>query len=91
MRCDYNEQYSSRTSLRINNIPLPDDENETAEDVMVKVKSLIRETGVDIPDTFLDPCPPCWKKDNVRRWVSKTSGNCKIHYVAPPYVVLQKS
>ena len=62
VRCDYNEQYSRRTSLRINNIPLPDDENETAEDVMVKVKSLITERGVDIPDTFLDRAHRVGKK-----------------------------
>ena len=54
VKCDANEQYSRRTSLRINNIPLPDDGNETADDCMEKVKTLISETGVDIPDTFLD-------------------------------------
>ena len=53
-KCDDNEQYSRRTSVRINNIPLPNESNETADEVMVKVKEIIAETDAVIPDTFLD-------------------------------------
>ena len=49
-KCDDNEQYSRRTSVRINHIPLPENGEETADQVFAKVK----ESGVDIPDAFLD-------------------------------------
>ena len=52
-KCDNNEQYSRRTSVRINNITLPD-ERETPLDVMNKVKEVIVKSGVEIPDMYLD-------------------------------------
>ena len=53
-KSDDNEQYSRRTSVRINHIPLPDDGRESADEVMTKVKDIIAETGELIPSTFLD-------------------------------------
>ena len=53
-KCDNNEQYSRRCSLRINNVPLPDSDNESADDVFEKVKGLIEECELDIPDNVID-------------------------------------
>ena len=55
-KCDANEQYSRRPSLRINSIPLPDGVNakESADVCREKVKEVIRESGAVIPDTFID-------------------------------------
>ena len=54
-KCDSNEQYSRRSSLRINNIPLPNEGGrESAEDVMNKVREVITETGADIPNKFIE-------------------------------------
>ena len=53
LKCDDNEQYSRRCSLRINNIPVPNGE-ETAEDVMVKVKEIVKESEADVPDHVID-------------------------------------
>ena len=54
-KCDGNEQYSRRVSLRINNIPLPaNDEDETVDDVVVKVRNLFDEAEVDIPDNCIN-------------------------------------
>ena len=56
-----NEQYSRRTSLRIFNIPLPEKnengdviEDETADICLRKVKEVIQEAGVDIPEHCID-------------------------------------
>ena len=54
-KCDGNEQYSRRVSLRINNIPLAaNDEDEIVDDVLVKVRNLFDEAEVDIPDNCID-------------------------------------
>ena len=53
-KCDDNEQYSRRASLRINNIPLPVNGKESADQCMEKVKAVIVEAGVAIPVAFLD-------------------------------------
>ena len=54
-KCDDNEQYSRRLSLRINNVPLPaKGVQETAADVLNIVKGLIGEAEVDVPHSFLD-------------------------------------
>ena len=47
-----NEQYSRRTCLRITNIPFEKD--ETSKKVLEKVKKLVNEVGVDIPDSNID-------------------------------------
>ena len=47
-----NEQYSRRTCLRITNIPCEKD--ETSEKVLEKIKRLVNEAGVDIPDSNID-------------------------------------
>ena len=47
-----NEQYSRRTWLRITNIPCEKD--ETSEKVLEKIKRLVNEAGVDIPDSNID-------------------------------------
>ena len=53
--CDSNEQYSRRSSLRINNIPLPNEGGrESAEDVMNKVREVITQSGADIPNKFIE-------------------------------------
>ena len=52
-KCDNNEQYSRRLSLRINNVPLPSD-GESADDVVTKVQGLITESGVELPADCLD-------------------------------------
>ena len=50
---DNNEQYSRRTCLRITNIPC--EEKKTSEEVLKKVKKLIKEeVGVDIPEEIID-------------------------------------
>ena len=62
-KCDNNEQYSRRSSLRINNIPLPDEGGrESAEDVMVKVREVISESGADIPSNFIERAHRVGKK-----------------------------
>ena len=54
-KSDENEQYSRRSSLRINNIPLPEaNKKETSEDVLMKVKEVIAESATIIPDIALD-------------------------------------
>ena len=52
-KCENNEQYSRRSSLRILNIPLPE-QKETADDCLVKVKALITESGAEIDSNLLD-------------------------------------
>ena len=54
LKCDSNEQYSRRTSVRINNIPLPNDGNENSDQVFEKVKSVIEESEAEVPDHFID-------------------------------------
>ena len=50
---DNNEQYSCRTCLRITNIPC--EEKETTEEVLKKVKKLIKEEAeADIPEETID-------------------------------------
>ena len=46
------EQYGRRLCIRINGIPTV--ENETSDEVLEKVKSLIKETSCDIPDIVPD-------------------------------------
>ena len=54
-KSDDNEQYSRRSSLRINNIPLPEgNKKETSENVSMKVKEVIAESATIIPDIALD-------------------------------------
>ena len=53
-KCDDNEQYSRRTSVRISNIPLPASGPESADDVMEKVKEVIQESKADITFDYLD-------------------------------------
>ena len=54
-KCEENEQYSRRLTLRITNIPVANEgETETADDCLEKVKEVISETGADIPDEFID-------------------------------------
>ena len=48
--CEENEQYSRRLCLR----GIPTVENEKSEDVLEKVREIISENQVDIPDTGLD-------------------------------------
>ena len=47
-----NEQYRRRTGLRITNIPCKKD--ETLEKVLEKVKKMINEAGIDVPDSNTD-------------------------------------
>ena len=54
-KCDSNERYSHRVLLRINNIPLPaNDENKTVDDNLAKVRYLFDEAEIDIPDNCID-------------------------------------
>ena len=54
-KIDNNEQYSRRLCLRINEIPLPEDGNESGEDCLDKVKQLISELpDIDIPEVVID-------------------------------------
>ena len=52
-KCDNNEQYSRRTSVRVLNIPVPEGQ-ETADDCMEKIKEVIQNSGADIPDHVID-------------------------------------
>ena len=52
-KCDNNEQYSRRTSVRIVNIPVPD-ELESAIDCTNMVKEVINESGADLSDECID-------------------------------------
>ena len=45
------EQYGRRLCVRIDGIPTID--NETSDEVLDKVKSLIKETSCDIPDVVI--------------------------------------
>ena len=51
-RCEENEQYGRRSSVRITGIS--SQKKESAEDVRNPVKSVIEESACDIPDTALD-------------------------------------
>ena len=54
-KCDSNERYSRRVLLRINNIPLlANDENNTVDDDLAKVRYLFDKAEVDIPDNCID-------------------------------------
>ena len=53
-KCDNNEQYSRRTSVRINNIPLPEHGSERSEDLISNVKEIIGESEAEIPHAFVD-------------------------------------
>ena len=46
------EQYGRRCCLRIEGVPSV--ENESSDDVLGKVKSLITESGCEIPDVVID-------------------------------------
>ena len=72
IKCDQNEQYSRRTSVRINNIHLPEEgETETSRDVLTKVKDVIAESEADIPANFIDRAhrvgKPFVTQDGVRK------------------------
>ena len=45
-KCDNNEQYTRRVSLRINDILLPVDGKESADQCMHKAKDVIAEAGI---------------------------------------------
>ena len=46
------EQYGRMLSVRIDGVPIVD--NKTLDEVLDKVKSLIKEASCDIPDTVID-------------------------------------
>ena len=46
------EQYGRRLCVRIDGVPTVD--NETSDEVLDKVKSLIKESSCDIPDVVID-------------------------------------
>ena len=48
------EQYSRRTSLRLYNLPLPENKQETSNDCLNKVKELFTEMEVSVPDSCID-------------------------------------
>ena len=52
-KCDNNEQYSRRTSVRIVDIPVPG-ESESAIDCTNKVKEVINESAADLSDECID-------------------------------------
>ena len=52
-KCDNNEQYSRRTSVRINNVPLPENGNESSDDVFAKVKN-IEESEAEVDENHVD-------------------------------------
>ena len=60
------EQYGRRMCLRIEGVPSP--ENESLDDVLDKVKSLITESRCKIPDVVIDRAHPIGKgyKDKTR-------------------------
>ena len=52
-KCDNNEQYSRRTSVRIVNIPVPD-ELESAIDCTNMMIEMINESAADLSDECID-------------------------------------
>ena len=72
-RCEENEQYGRRLCVRI--IGIPSQKNESAEDVRNSVKSIIEESGCDIPDVALDRAHRIGKNDpsgkNVRPVIAR--------------------
>ena len=54
LKIDNAEQYSRRSSLRLYNLPLPEDGKETSNDCMNKVKELFKEMEVSVPDSCID-------------------------------------
>lgn len=54
LKLDNAEQYSRRTSLRLYNLSLPENGQETSNDCLDKVKELFTEMGVSIPDSSID-------------------------------------
>ena len=50
--CDELEQYGRRVCLRVDGVPV--EENETAEDVFKKVETLCQEAEVNVPESALD-------------------------------------
>ena len=65
------EQYGRRLCVRIDGVPTVD--NETSDEVLDKVKSLIKETSCDIPDVVIDRAHRIGKGYNDR----KTNVRCK--------------
>ena len=69
-----NGQYSRRICLRITNIPCEKD--ETSEKVLEKVKKLMNETGVDIPESNIHRAHRIGPKKD-----KKTGSYRKVHYI----------
>ena len=65
------EQYGRRLCVRINDVPTVD--NETSDEVLDKLKSLINKTSCDIPDVVIDKAHRIEKGYNDK----KTNIRCK--------------
>ena len=65
------EQYGRTLRLRIDGVPTVD--NETSDEVLDKVKSLIKEISCDIPDVVIDSAHRIGKGYNDK----KTNVHCK--------------
>ena len=65
------EQYGRRLCVRIDGVPTVD--NETSDEVLDKVKSLIKETSCDIPDVVIDRAHRTGKGYNDK----KSNARCK--------------
>ena len=64
--CEQNEQYSRRVSLRIDNIPMA--KNESSADCFSKVKKVLSDLDVNIPDVVIDRAHRVGKPTKTKKW-----------------------
>ena len=76
-KCEENEQYGRRLCMRITSIP--SQENGSAKGVRNLVKSVIEESGCDIPDIALDRAHRIGKNDPSGKKCK--ASYCKIHNI----------
>ena len=69
-RCEENEQYGRILYVRITDIK--SQKNESAEDIRNLIKSIIAESGCDIPDIAMDRAHRIGKNDPSRKIVRLT-------------------
>ena len=66
---EQNAQYSRRKNVLVKNIPLSTgNEQETADDCLLKVKDVIKGLGVDVPDHMIERAHRVGKRKTTKRW-----------------------
>ena len=76
-----NEQFSRRTCQRISNIPCEKD--EVSKKVLEKVKRLVNNAGIDIPDSNIDRVHRIGPKEDKNH-----CNHCKAHNIKASHVFI---